>query len=242
VVCHPNDPLLCDTTIVVMTVTPINDGPVAVDDAAVTNEDTPVVIDVLANDSDDDSPLGIPVITTPPSNGTASVNPGDSTVLYTPANNFVGQDTFQYEICDDGMPPLCDMSQVVITVIPVIDTIYEIIPEGDTIVICAEDLVIFNKAAVSIDICGPPTSGTIVISGSCITYIAFEGFTGKDTFCLVVCHPDDPNLCDTTIVVVTILPPVCITVNAWLYLEGARCPDRGHRTYPLYNVPSARIQ
>jgi hypothetical protein len=118
-------------------------------------------------------------------------------------------------------------------VIPVIDTIYEIIPEGDTIVICAEDLVIFNKAAVSIDICGPPTTGTIEISGSCITYVALEGFTGKDTFCLFVCHPDDPDLCDTTIVIITILPPVCVTVNTWIYLEGATVNPSGGGSYSV---------
>ena len=35
-----------------VTVTAVNDDPTAVDDGAVTNEDTPVVINVLANDSD----------------------------------------------------------------------------------------------------------------------------------------------------------------------------------------------
>ncbi|WP_340138999.1 Ig-like domain-containing protein [Vibrio alginolyticus] len=35
-------------------VTPVNDAPVAKDDTAVTDEDTPVTIDVLPNDTDID--------------------------------------------------------------------------------------------------------------------------------------------------------------------------------------------
>ena len=43
-------PPLCDTATVSVTVTPINDPPVAVDDAPTTNEDTPVTLDVRTND------------------------------------------------------------------------------------------------------------------------------------------------------------------------------------------------
>ena len=43
------------TAPVEVTVTDVNDAPVAADDAATTNEDTPVAIAVLANDSDGDS-------------------------------------------------------------------------------------------------------------------------------------------------------------------------------------------
>ncbi|WP_431830899.1 Ig-like domain-containing protein [Salidesulfovibrio onnuriiensis] len=40
------------TATVAVGVTPVNDGPVAVDDTATTAEDTPVTIDVLSNDTD----------------------------------------------------------------------------------------------------------------------------------------------------------------------------------------------
>lgn len=47
-----SDGTLTDTGTVTLTVTAVNDAPVAGADTASTAEDTPVVIDVLANDSD----------------------------------------------------------------------------------------------------------------------------------------------------------------------------------------------
>ena len=56
-----------DTAQVVITVTPVNDPPVAVDDVDTTNEDTPIVIDIQANDYDvdplsEDAQLSLPVL------------------------------------------------------------------------------------------------------------------------------------------------------------------------------------
>ncbi|WP_045373343.1 cadherin-like domain-containing protein, partial [Vibrio campbellii] len=47
-----SDGALEDSAEVSVTVNPINDAPVANDDSAVTDEDTPVTIDVLPNDTD----------------------------------------------------------------------------------------------------------------------------------------------------------------------------------------------
>ncbi|MDF0599078.1 Ig-like domain-containing protein, partial [Psychromarinibacter halotolerans] len=90
-----------DTTTVTLTVEPAADDPVALDDAATTARDVPVVIDVLANDSDaDGDALSVTGIGTPASNGTAVVNP-DGTITYTPDAGFFGTDTFTYDV-DDG--------------------------------------------------------------------------------------------------------------------------------------------
>ena len=74
--------------------------PVAVNDMDTIPVNTPIVIDVLRNDT----PHGItPHVTTTPANGTAVVNL-DNTVTYTPNTNFVGTDTFLYELCNiDGV-------------------------------------------------------------------------------------------------------------------------------------------
>ena len=101
-ICEVLNPSNCSTataTIVVhRTPAPI---PAAANDEATTPINTPIVIDVLHNDS----PHGTvtPHITTIPTNGTAVVN-HDNTVTYTPNTNFVGIDTFVYEICNtDGV-------------------------------------------------------------------------------------------------------------------------------------------
>ncbi len=78
---------------------PASNPPVAVDDARTTQVNTPVVIDVLTNDSDPDGdPLTV-IEKTNGANGTVVINP-DGTVTYTPNNGFVGTDTFTYTISD----------------------------------------------------------------------------------------------------------------------------------------------
>ncbi|MGH2377625.1 MAG: Ig-like domain-containing protein [Candidatus Limnocylindria bacterium] len=74
-------------------------GPIANADSATTTENTPVVIDVLANDA---SPSGGELTVTEvtsPANGTATNN-GDGTVTYTPAAGFSGVDSFSYTVTD----------------------------------------------------------------------------------------------------------------------------------------------
>jgi hypothetical protein len=82
---------------------------IVVNDTASTREDTPVTIDVLANDTredDDDDDDGDDLddvtvtITTGPTNGTATVNE-DNTITYTPNADFNGQDTFEYTVDND---------------------------------------------------------------------------------------------------------------------------------------------
>jgi uncharacterized repeat protein (TIGR01451 family) len=79
---------------------PIGEPPVARDDTATTKKNTPVTIDVLANDSDPENSLsnGSLKIITPTKNGTVTIQNGR--VVYTPNNNYVGSDDFTYEICD----------------------------------------------------------------------------------------------------------------------------------------------
>ncbi len=90
-----------DSATVTVTVNEVaqNQPPVAVDDNTRTSRDTPVVISVLANDSDPDGDsLEITQIT-PPSNGSAVNNP-DGTITYTPDSGFKGTDAFTYTISD----------------------------------------------------------------------------------------------------------------------------------------------
>ena len=87
------------TATVTVTVTAANDGPVAVNDAATTAEDTAATIAVLTNDSDLDGDALVVSSVTVPAHGTAAVNP-DGTIAYAPAANFNGADSFSYTIGD----------------------------------------------------------------------------------------------------------------------------------------------
>ena len=85
---------------VTITVNPVNDPPVAQDDSFETLQNTPILVDVLGNDSDiEDDPLS--VLLEVGSNVTKGlVEIQDSEVLYTPPTDFVGTDVFSYMATD----------------------------------------------------------------------------------------------------------------------------------------------
>lgn len=87
-----------DTATVTVTVNLTNSPPTASYDYASTDVDTPVAVDVLANDTDPDGDtLTIDSVTTP-ENGTAVIS--DGAVLYTPLSGYTGSDSFNYTISD----------------------------------------------------------------------------------------------------------------------------------------------
>lgn len=99
-----------------------NVAPTPVADVATTPQDTPVVTDVLANDSDPDGTLDVTTVTVTvqPSNGTTSVDPVTGAITYTPNAGYVGTDVYTYQVCDKGSPQLCATATVTITVTAVV--------------------------------------------------------------------------------------------------------------------------
>ncbi len=83
-----NAPVAGTTTI---TVTPVNDAPVAADDAGIVN--------VLANDSDVDGDALSAELVGAPAHGKVTLNP-NGTFVYTPAVGFSGVDSFTYRAHD----------------------------------------------------------------------------------------------------------------------------------------------
>src|SRR5439155_894991 len=85
---------------VTITVTPVNDAPVAAnDDTYTTPEDTQLTVSapgVLANDTDADGDTLTAVLVSGPSHGTLTLN-ADGSLVYMPALNFNGTDTFTYK-------------------------------------------------------------------------------------------------------------------------------------------------
>lgn len=89
-------------------------GLVAEDDEATTSADTPVSVDVLANDTFNDEPVtldqldGPPTIDQQPANGTVSVAP-DGKITYTPNPGFTGTDEFVYRIAMPEPSVICGL-------------------------------------------------------------------------------------------------------------------------------------
>ncbi len=176
-------------TVTVEVADPSSAPPVAQDDPVSTNEDTPVVINVLANDSDPDGdPLSLQSFTQA-AHGTV-VDNGDGTLTYTPNADFNGQDSFGY-IVTDGRGQSDDAS-VAITVNAVNDAP---IANDDAIATGLNQALVLSVAsllandsdvegsALSLASFKQPAHGTLVNNGNgTLTYTPQSGFIGTDSF------------------------------------------------------------
>ncbi len=118
-VCDNGTPVLCENDTIFITVTPVNDPPIANQDVVSTFEDQPINgVEVTVNDTDIDGNLDTTSVTIPSgtssAGGNVSVNP-DGTINYTPPINYSGFDTIIYQVCDSV--GLCDTSLCIIDVI-----------------------------------------------------------------------------------------------------------------------------
>ena len=105
-----------------ITITPVNDAPVAVNDAYSVNEDTLLSVaapGVLANDSDPDGPTAIAVLVSGPLHASSfALNP-DGSFTYQATLNYNGSDSFTYQRSDGSL--LSNVATVNITVVAVND-------------------------------------------------------------------------------------------------------------------------
>ncbi len=113
---------------VTITVAPINDAPVAVDDSYAMDEDTTLTIPapgVLANDTDADDDALAAELVTGPTVGTLTLN-ADGSFTYTPPADYFGTVTFTYR-ADDGLAYSAPAT-VTITIADVSDLRYLYLP------------------------------------------------------------------------------------------------------------------
>ncbi len=217
--CDNGTPRLCDTATVTIEVVDtivvdVNRPPVAVDDYAKGKKDTKVTGHILTNDFDPDEDLfTITSTTITPSVGTLVLNT-DGTFEYTPPTGFVGKATFEYEICDNGTPVLCDNATVTIDILD-IDT-----PENTTV--ASDDMFESNPdEAVDGDvtlndydpegdnqtftlITTPPNGDIIFNANGTFSYTPDPGYIGTDVFTYQACDDGTPTACDIATVYVLV--------------------------------------
>jgi gliding motility-associated-like protein len=112
----PCDPE-CGSAYVFVKVEAINDKPIALDDRYIAGCFS-VSGNILDNDWDDDGTENLNVNTIPlypPNHGEVTIDP-DGMITYYPNDGFIGIDSFQYVICDNGIPSMCDTATVYIEV------------------------------------------------------------------------------------------------------------------------------
>ncbi|MCF8457939.1 MAG: DUF11 domain-containing protein [Bacteroidales bacterium] len=103
----------------VMVPTCLRQNVFANDDIEFTGINTPIVVDVMANDFGflcSLDPLSISTLGfLQPSNGSIVVN-NDSTITYTPDLGYEGIDNFEYRICSSDYPNICDVGMVTVNI------------------------------------------------------------------------------------------------------------------------------
>jgi VCBS repeat-containing protein len=186
-----------DSATVAVTVTCVNDAPVAVDDTKTVAEDSSATaIDVLANDTDSDGGTMLVQSVTQPTHGTVVITVGSTGLTYAPNPNYCNSgagpdDTFTYTLnggdsatvsvtvtCVDDPPAAVDDSASVIedaSATAVLVLANDTDPEGDP----------FTISGVT-----QPANGTVVITGggSGLTYAPNANYcnnppgTSLDTF------------------------------------------------------------
>ena len=113
--------LTSNVATVTLSVTAVNDAPVAAGDAYSTAEDTVLTVPapgVLGNDSDPDGDPLTAVLVTGPSHGSLTLNANGS-FSYTPAADFAGADSFSYRASDGTLTS--NVATVTLTVTAVND-------------------------------------------------------------------------------------------------------------------------
>ncbi len=151
---------------VTMTVTCVDDNPVAVADAATVVEDsTNNAIDVLANDTDVDGGTKSVQSVTQPANG--SVTNNTTNVTYTPNANYCGTDTFTYMLTPGGSTATVTVTVTCVDDPPVAVNDSATVLEdaaATAIPVLANDTDP-DAGPISITSVTQPTNGTVVITG-----------------------------------------------------------------------------
>ncbi|MEO7325774.1 MAG: Ig-like domain-containing protein [Dokdonella sp.] len=166
-----------------------NRFPLAHDDNATVVGGQSITIDVLANDSDaDNDPLAVTAVTTP-THGSAAIS--GTLIVYTPAANFIGSDSFRYTVSDGRGGTANALVSVTIGARPNQaplarnDSTAVAFGQRTTIDVLANDSDP-DGDALNVDSVGAPAHGTAVLSGHVVTYTPAPGFSGTDQFTYVI--------------------------------------------------------
>jgi len=212
------------SAIVTVTVTNLNDPPIANNDTATVNEDsTNNIINVTANDTDPDGDT-LTVTVASAANGTAT--PSSGNVIYAPNANFNGTDTISYTISDGNGGSAS--ATVTVTVTNVNDPP---VANDDTATVNEDSTNnVINVTANDTDLDGDTltvsaasaANGTATPSAGNVVYAPNANFNGTDTINYTV--SDGNGGTDTAIVTVTVTaitdPPTAVNDQPPAIAEG----------------------
>ncbi len=196
-----------NTATVTITIGATNDSPVATDDSATTDEDTPKAITLPATDAEGDTLTY--TIVSGPTHGTLGTIVGNQ-VTYTPNADYFGPDSFAFTANDGNFNS--NIATITLGVTSVNDLPVASPGNASTdedtsvaITLVASDV---EGSPLTYRLVTPPTHGTLgTINGSKVLYTPAANYTGPDSFTFTANDgTSDSNVATVSITVLT--PPV----------------------------------
>jgi hypothetical protein len=218
-------------------VTEVNNAPVAENDNKQTNEDTALNFgagDLSGNDSpgpnESAQTLTVSsVISTPNTHGSIGLSAGQ--VNYTPAANYNGPASFDYQVCDNGTTngvadPKCTTGTVNITVNPINDAPTANPQSAGTTGNTAVAITLTGSdvetapANLTFTITSGPTGGSLLGSGPNRTYTPGLNACGTDSFRFTVTDTGDGASLPSTSAEATVTINIADTIAPSIVLTG----------------------
>jgi VCBS repeat-containing protein len=188
-----------------ISVAPVNDPPVAVNNSLSVNEDTILSVaapGVLADDADVDGNTLTAILVSSPIHGSLTLNTNGS-LTYTPAANYNGTDSFTYKARDGAVDS--NVATVSITILPANDAPVatskstSVNEDANTaITLSGTDL---DGNSLAFTIVTPPARGTLTGTLPNLTYRGVLNYNGPDSFTY---RANDGTVDSTNIATVTI--------------------------------------
>jgi len=184
--------VVSNTATVYITITSVNDPPVANDDYYSVNEDTTLTVSapgVLENDTDVENNALTATLISDVSHGTLSFN-SNGGFQYTPDTNYYGTDTFTYQAYDGHS--YSNTATVTITITgtndpPIANDDYYTTDEDTTLIvlepgILENDTDLENDPLTSVLVGGVSHGNLIFYGNGSFKYTPDDGFVGSDSF------------------------------------------------------------
>ena len=229
---------LSNDALVAITVTDVNYPPEAIPDTAATSANTSTSIAVLANDTDSDGDTLSITSATRPQNGIAEIN--GSKIIYTPASNHTGTDSFSYTISDgQGGTATAPVSITVTDVnsppIAADSSLGHVNGQATTLRLRAMDP---DGDPLTFILTGSASKGTLELDSLTgeATYLAYSGATGTDSFTFRA--SDGSASSNQASVTLTIVDPKDVVTARFGSAANSSYPDTITETFTdLNDVP-----
>lgn len=204
-----------------------NDAPVSLPDRYVAEEDTalmvPVLGGILANDSDQEGDSLSAIEVSRPSNGSVSLDESGG-FIYTPVNNFNGEDRFEYAASDGsstGETVAVSLEVMAINDAPsLVEDATSTFEDAVVVVsVLNNDTDIDGDQLTLVD--ASSADGTATVSGSAVNFTPAKNFNGNASFMYRASDGSVTNSAMVSVDVLAVNDPPAATKDAYSLTEDA---------------------